>query len=313
MDRIGITKQVVQVSKNFLISTCQKNTERVCYSLLERVHPQCIFGTTVSSDKIVDPPIRITGDIFERCIAGGFFIQTMQRDNRKHLVNSPGVGHRLENRKIAEIFIPGPAGRLEAKYFKSEKNTSPIALVLQPHPQYGGTMNNKVVVEIFNMFIENNFSVCRVNFRGVGKSDGEFDNGQGELADAAAALDWVERENFDNSQCWISGFSFGSLIAMQLLMRRPEINRFIAISPQPNVYDFSFLSPCPTSGLMVYGNKDELVPLENLNELNKKLTSQKGIKVEFQSIPNANHFFTKSENLLIKTLNKYIKKETTLF
>ena len=164
--------------------------------------------------------------------------------------------------KIVEIFIPGPAGRLEAKYFKSKKNTSPIALVLHPHPQYGGTMNNKIVVDIFQTFVDNDFSVCRVNFRGVGKSDGEFDNGQGELADAAASLDWLERENFDNSQCWISGFSFGSLIAMQLLMRRPEINRFIAISPQPNVYDFSFLSPCPTSGLVVYGKKDELVPTE---------------------------------------------------
>ena len=76
----------------------------------------------------------------------------------------------MEN-KIAEIFIPGPAGRLEAKYFKSNNNTSPIALVLQPHPQYGGTMNNRVVVDTFNIFIENNFSVCRVNFRCVGKSD----------------------------------------------------------------------------------------------------------------------------------------------
>ena len=55
-------------------------------------------------------------------------------------------------------------------------------------------MNNKVVVETFNTFMENDFSVCRVNFRGVGKSDGEFDNGQGELADAAAALDWLEKE-----------------------------------------------------------------------------------------------------------------------
>ena len=137
--------------------------------------------------------------------------------------------------KIFEIFIPGPAGRLEAKYYKSKKTTSPIALVLHPHPQYGGTMNNKVVVQTFHNFLENDFSVCRVNFRGVGKSDGDFDNGQGELADAAAALDWLERENFDNSQCWIAGFSFGSLIAMQLLMRRPEVNRFIAISPQPNV------------------------------------------------------------------------------
>ena len=171
--------------------------------------------------------------------------------------------------KILEIFIPGPAGRLEAKYYKSKKNTSPIALVLQPHPQYGGTMNNKVVVDTFHTFMDNDFSVCRVNFRGVGKSDGEFDNGQGELADAAAALDWLERENFDNSQCWVSGFSFGSLIAMQLLMRRPEINRFIAISPQPNVYDFSFLSPCPTSGLMIYGKKDELVPLEYITDLDK--------------------------------------------
>ena len=161
--------------------------------------------------------------------------------------------------------------------------------------------------------MENEFSVCRVNFRGVGKSDGEFDNGQGELADAAAALDWLERENFDNSQCWISGFSFGSLIAMQLLMRRPEINRFIVISPQPNVYDFSFLSPCPTSGLVVYGKKDELVPSEYITELDDRLSAQKGIKVEFKTINEANHFFSKTENILIKNLDKYIKKETALY
>ena len=100
---------------------------------------------------------------------------------------------------------------------------------------------------------------------------------------------------------------------MQLLMRRPEINRFIAISPQPNVYDFSFLSPCPTSGLMLCGKKDELVPVEFINELDKRLSSQKGIKVDFQSIPEANHFFSKSEKDLVKALDKYIKKETTIF
>ena len=71
--------------------------------------------------------------------------------------------------KILEIFIPGPAGRLEAKYYKSKKNTSPIALVLQPHPQYGGTMNNKVVVETFNTLWKMIFQYVRVNFRGVGK------------------------------------------------------------------------------------------------------------------------------------------------
>ena len=215
--------------------------------------------------------------------------------------------------KSLEIFIPGPAGRLEAKYYKNPKFGSPVAIVLHPHPQYGGTMNNRIVQLMYNIFLENGFSVIKVNFRGVGKSDGEFDNGQGELADAAAALDWLERENFDNSQCWVSGFSFGSLIAMQLLMRRPEINRFVAISPQPNVYDFSFLSPCPTSGIMIYGKKDELVPVEHINELNKRLSAQKGIKVEFQSISEANHFFSKNENALSKSLDKYIKKETALY
>ena len=126
-------------------------------------------------------------------------------------------------------------------------------------------------------------------------------------------MDWIERENFDNSQCWVAGFSFGSLISMQLLMRRPEINRFISISPQPNVYDFSFLSPCPTSGLIVYGKKDELVPADHVNELNKRLSLQKGIKVDFQSVTDANHFFTKSENSLRKVLDKYIQKESALF
>ena len=217
------------------------------------------------------------------------------------------------DKKVSELFIPGPAGRLEAKYYKNEKKTTPVALVLQPHPQYGGTMNNKIVYEIFQTFLKNEFSVCRINFRGVGKSDGKFDNGQGVLSDAAAALDWVERENLDHSQCWISGFSFGTLIAMQLLMRRPEINRFIAVSPQPNVYDFSFLSPCPTSGLMVYGKNDELVPLDNIKSLNNRLSSQKGIKVDFQEIVGANHFFSNKEGELSGVLDKYIKKESALY
>ena len=215
--------------------------------------------------------------------------------------------------ETSEIFIPGPSGRIQAKYYKSKQQGASVALVLQPHPQYGGTMNNRIVQLMYNIFLENGFSVIKINFRGVGKSDGEFDNGQGELADAAAALDWIERENLDNSQCWITGFSFGSLIAMQLLMRRPEINRFISISPQPNVYDFSFLAPCPTSGLMVYGKKDELVPIEHIDTLNKRLSLQKGIKVDFQGVEDTNHFFTKKEKNLSKILDAYIKKESTLF
>ena len=90
-----------------------------------------------------------------------------------------------------------PAGRLEAKYYKTEICPKLVAIVLHPHPQYGGTMNNRIVQLMYNIFLENGFSVIKVNFRGVGKSDGIFDNGQGELSDAAAALDWIERQNLD--------------------------------------------------------------------------------------------------------------------
>tara|TARA_Y100000590_G_scaffold218432_1_gene247337 strand:- start:8334 stop:8990 length:657 start_codon:yes stop_codon:yes gene_type:complete len=211
-----------------------------------------------------------------------------------------------------EIFIPGPCGRIQAKYFKSKKKSAPVALVLQPHPQYGGTMNNRIVYEVFTNFYKNGFSVIRINFRGVEKSDGVFDNGQGELSDAAAALDWIERENPDYSQCWVAGFSFGSLICMQLIMRRPEVNKFIAISPQPNVYDFTFLAPCPISGFMLYGKNDELVSQESIINLKKRLSIQKNIDVKFESINNANHFFKGKEKELTNLLDRYIKDKITV-
>ncbi len=214
--------------------------------------------------------------------------------------------------KSLEVFIPGPSGRLEAKYFKNSKRGSPIAIVLQPHPQFGGSMENRVVHEAFNVFIKNGFSVIKLNFRGVGKSEGTFDNGQGELSDAAAALDWIERENQDYSQCWVSGFSFGSLICMQLIMRRPEVTKFVAIAPQPNVYDFTFLAPCPTSGQIIFAEKDELVSKDSINTLNNRLKSQKGIEVNFSEIKSANHFFKGKEEELRKIMDLYVEKNTEL-
>lgn len=215
----------------------------------------------------------------------------------------------LENK---EIFIPGSSGRIQAKYFKSKQQGAPVALVLQPHPQYGGTMNNRIVYETYNCFYKNNFSVIRINFRGVDKSDGIFDNGQGELSDAAAALDWIEKENPGYSQCWVSGFSFGALICMQLIMRRPEVNKFITISPQPNLYDFSFLSPCPISGIVIYGKNDELVHIDSIMNLKKRLSLQKNIDVKFESINGANHFYKNKEKELGEIINHYIKDKVTI-
>ena len=214
--------------------------------------------------------------------------------------------------KNKEVFIPGPSGRIQAKYFKSKQQGAPVALVLQPHPQYGGTMNNRIVYETYNCFYKNNFSVIRINFRGVDKSDGIFDNGQGELSDAAAALDWIERENQDYSQCWVAGFSFGSLICMQLIMRRPEVNKFVTISPQPNLYDFTFLSPCPISGIVLYGKNDELVQLDSILNLKKRLSMQKNIDVKFEQILNANHFFKSKEKELSTAIDRYIKEKVTI-
>ena len=99
---------------------------------------------------------------------------------------------------------------------------------------------------------------------------------------------------------------------MQLIMRRPEVTKFVTIAPQPNVYDFTFLAPCPTSGQIIYGEKDELVSKESINELNNRLKSQKGIQVEFSEIKNANHFFKDKEEELKKIINNYIKKNTEL-
>ena len=216
---------------------------------------------------------------------------------------------KLENK---EIFIPGPSGRIQAKYYKNKQQGTPVALVLHPHPQYGGTMNNRVVYETYNCFYKNKFSVIRINFRGVDMSDGIFDNGQGELSDAAAALDWIERENPGYSQCWVSGFSFGALICMQLIMRRPEVNKFVTISPQPNLYDFTFLSPCPISGTIIYGKNDELVKVDSIFNMKKRLSMQKNINVKFDAISNANHFFKNKEKELASSIDKYIKEKVTI-
>ena len=176
---------------------------------------------------------------------------------------------------MPEVMINGPDGRLECRYMPSDVPDAPTALILHPEPDKGGTMNNRVTYALYKHFQARGFAVLRFNFRGVGRSQGEYDSGEGELSDAATAMDWLQAQNPASRECWIAGFSFGALIAMQLLMRRPEINRFIAISPQPNTFDFSFLSPCPTSGIIIHGKNDELVPEENIFELTKRLSSQK--------------------------------------
>ena len=124
--------------------------------------------------------------------------------------------------------------------------------------------------------------------------------------DAAAALDWLQEYNENAGQCWIAGFSFGAWIGMQLLMRRPEIAGFISIAPPANMYDFSFLAPCPSSGIMVTGNKDDIVPPDSVEKLVEKLRQQRGIRIDHTTIPGANHFFTNKMEQLEKEVATYV-------
>ena len=207
---------------------------------------------------------------------------------------------------MPEIIINGPAGRIEGRYLPPKVVNPPIALMLHPHPQHGGTMNNKIVYTLYNLFAQRGFGTLRFNFRGVGRSQGTFDRGEGELSDAAAALDWLQTYNPDAPACWIAGFSFGAWIGMQLLMRRPEISGFISIAPPANLFDFSFLAPCPSSGLIVHGTVDEVVPSESVQKLVDKLSHQRDITVKYKSIPGANHFFTNKIEQMGNSVGAYL-------
>jgi alpha/beta superfamily hydrolase len=214
---------------------------------------------------------------------------------------------------MPEVMIPGPVGRLEGRYQPAETEKAPIALLLHPHPRPDdnpanwGTMNTKVIYVLFHTFVRAGYATLRFNFRGVGKSQGEYDRGEGELSDAAAALDWLQAQNPDASKVVVAGFSFGAWIAMQLLMRRPEIDRFIAVAPPANKYDFSFLNPCPSSGLIITGDRDSIVPEPHVAGLARKLNKQKGISIDYRIAPGVDHFFTGHLEDLMGNVVEYIK------
>lgn len=212
---------------------------------------------------------------------------------------------------MPEIIFNGPEGRLEGRYHAAVEPNAPMALILHPHPQHGGTMNNKVVYNLYHIFTRRGFSVLRFNFRGVGKSQGSFDEGLGELADAASALDWLQVVNPNASNCWVAGFSFGAWIAMQLLMRRPEIQGFVAVAPPANVYDFTFLAPCPSSGLIVQGDKDEIVSPGSTEKLSKTLQAKRSITIDYALIKGADHFFTNKLDKMDSAIESYLQKRFT--
>ena len=108
------------------------------------------------------------------------------------------------------VIFPGPEGRLEGRFSPAPRPRAPVAMILHPHPQGGGTMNERNTQALYKTFVDRGFATLRFNFRGVGRSQGSFDNGVGELSDAASALDWVQQVHPEAQVTWVAGVSFGA-------------------------------------------------------------------------------------------------------
>jgi alpha/beta superfamily hydrolase len=207
---------------------------------------------------------------------------------------------------MPEVIINGPEGRLEARYMPAADPTAPLALILHPEPNRGGNMNNRVSLAMYKNFQDRGFHVMRFNFRGVGRSKGVYNNGEGELSDAATALDWIEAQCPNARSCWVAGFSFGAWIGMQLMMRRPEVQGFVAVTPPATDKDFTFLAPCPSSGVILHGDADTVVPAEAVSRLVDRIQTQRGVKVDLRFINDANHFFTSHLDDLMEEMGNYL-------
>ncbi|QEK39563.1 alpha/beta hydrolase [Candidatus Sneabacter namystus] len=191
---------------------------------------------------------------------------------------------------MSELFFYGPVGRIEGRLYKASSNTEKVALVLHSHPLFGGSLNDPVVQTMKDALLENDYSVLAINSRGVGKSQGQFEDGVGELTDAAAALDWLENHHPSASNICVCGFSFGSFIAMQLTMRRPEVSHFISISPPITKYDFSFFPRFPITGLVVQGTMDSVTEEEEVRKFFDPIVSNEDSNVQYVTVENGDHF-----------------------
>ena len=206
---------------------------------------------------------------------------------------------------MTEILINVPQGKLQV-YYKHIENSQSIALILHPRNCIENSMDNNVVLSLFDIYSKKGFSTLRINFRGIQKSEGETEeDGLGELSDAATALDWLQEQNQDINNCWIGGIDFGAWIGSQLLMRRPEIVGFINVATPIKDFDFSFLSPCPASGLIIHPNKQVDIEQKNVSSLVKKLASQKKIKISYKKI-NSDINFKNKENEIKKISDNFV-------
>ncbi|HSL53911.1 MAG TPA: alpha/beta fold hydrolase [Pyrinomonadaceae bacterium] len=187
------------------------------------------------------------------------------------------------------LFIPVAHGQLEAILKEPRQGAAKgVALVLHPHPLGGGTMHNKVVFRAAAALNDAGLTVLRINFRGVGQSTGEHDEGRGERDDVRAGLDYLSQQ-YPGSRITVCGFSFGSRVGLEVAIQDPRVAFLIGIGTPLEKYDFSFLAQCRKPLLLVHGEHDEFGDVEQLRKLVAEL--EPSVPVRLVVIPGAGHFF----------------------
>ena len=172
---------------------------------------------------------------------------------------NPAASAAFPADSIGSLRIAGPAGALEVAVDLPEPHTARagVAVFCHPHPPDGGTMHNKVVTMAARALTESGLAVVRFNFRGVGLSEGAYDNGRGEVLDLMAVAAWSQQARPDEA-FWLGGFSFGAWVAL-LGARQLPVRQVVSIAPPVGMRDFSGVLPPPCPWLLIQGEQDEIV------------------------------------------------------
>jgi uncharacterized protein len=205
------------------------------------------------------------------------------------------------------LFIPAPHGKLEA-IIKQPSVDPPtgVALVLHPHPLGGGTMHNKVVFRAARALNDAGLVTLRINFRGVGQSTGQYEEGRGELDDVRAGIDYLAN-NYPDKKLTLCGFSFGARVGMEVGVTYPRVEFLISIGTPIDKYEFSFLANCKKPILFVHGEHDEFGNVAELKQLVEGLGQN--TPVELVIVRGAGHFFEGHLDELQTAITEWIEKQ----
>jgi len=208
------------------------------------------------------------------------------------------------------LLIPVAHGQLEAILKEPRADAlSGVALVLHPHPLGGGTMHNKVVFRAAAALNDAGLLTLRINFRGVGKSTGEHDEGRGELDDVRAGLHYLF-ENYPGLPVTLCGFSFGARVGLEVGIGDERVRNLISIGTPVGKYDFTFLADCRKPILFVHGDADEFGEVSRLLALVDQIREHNS-SVDVKVIKGADHFFEGHLDELKQAITGWMKQQVS--